>query len=324
MRTGSGTGATGLNWLLSDHLGSQALTISANGATEEGEVRYKAWGEDRSSTGATPTSFRYTGQRSEMGGLGLYIYGARFYDPVNSRFISADTIIPGAGEVQAWDRYAATSNNPANRIDPSGHMDCENDGYCPDAWLENDPPPNPLVELIDEFLWDNVPSAVGYNIGVSGQTGAVIEPGIVPIEATVLFNWRAGELSVITSSEAFLYAGTPSLLGGNGYFGYTEVYGASSNDYLRGPSAYGGVTASADAFSKFGVNAIGGRSVTPLNETPPQWFIDPESKHPIEYHQLDITFGGNLGSNAIDVGGVGGVAYTQIRWTYAIPGWPLR
>ncbi len=44
MRTGSGTGTTGLNWLLGDHLGSTTITADASG-NKVAELRYKAWGE---------------------------------------------------------------------------------------------------------------------------------------------------------------------------------------------------------------------------------------------------------------------------------------
>jgi RHS repeat-associated protein len=88
-------------------------SAAPNGLTDEGEVRYKAWGEDRLSTGTTPTSYRYTGQRSEMGSIGLYFYGARFYDPYLNRWIQPDSIVPEKIQgVQAWDRYAAMANNP--------------------------------------------------------------------------------------------------------------------------------------------------------------------------------------------------------------------
>jgi len=46
MRTGSGTGTTGLNWLLGDHLGSTSITADASG-NKVAELRYKAWGESR-------------------------------------------------------------------------------------------------------------------------------------------------------------------------------------------------------------------------------------------------------------------------------------
>ena len=38
------------------------------------------------------------------------------------RFASEDTIIPGAGNPMAWDRYSYSSNNPVNYTDPSGHF----------------------------------------------------------------------------------------------------------------------------------------------------------------------------------------------------------
>ncbi len=48
-------GSNNPKWLLSDHLGSQAITASYDGLTKEGELRYKAWGGTRYSYGTTPT-----------------------------------------------------------------------------------------------------------------------------------------------------------------------------------------------------------------------------------------------------------------------------
>jgi hypothetical protein len=49
-------------------------------------------------------------------------YGARYYLPTLRRFISADTVVPGAGNPQALNRFAYTVNNPLKYIDPTGHM----------------------------------------------------------------------------------------------------------------------------------------------------------------------------------------------------------
>jgi len=106
MRTGSST----INYLLGDHLGSQAITTDANGS-KISEVRYYPWGGDRYYAYTSSTTFRFTGQRTEFG-LGLYYYGARWYDSLTGRFISADSIVPGAGNPQAYDRYAYVMNNP--------------------------------------------------------------------------------------------------------------------------------------------------------------------------------------------------------------------
>jgi len=77
------------------------------------------------------TSFRYTGQRSEETGFGLYYYGARWYDSSLSRFVQEDTIIPQHQGVQAWDRYAYVNNNPLVYTDPSGHAACSDYGEFP-------------------------------------------------------------------------------------------------------------------------------------------------------------------------------------------------
>jgi RHS repeat-associated protein len=112
--------------LLGDHLGSTAYTLSA--ATEFGEVRYKAFGATRFTSGTTPTTFRYTGQREESA-LGLYYYGARWYDPALGRFIQADTIVPDPADARAYDRYAYVLNNPLRYTDPTGHQE-----ECPEQY----------------------------------------------------------------------------------------------------------------------------------------------------------------------------------------------
>ena len=51
----------------------------------------------------------------------LYDYVARAYDPALGRFISADTIVPGAGNPAAFNRYSYALNSPIKYGDPSGH-----------------------------------------------------------------------------------------------------------------------------------------------------------------------------------------------------------
>jgi len=110
-----------LNFVLGDHLGSTSLVTDANGVVIS-ETRYKAWGEERYSSGTKQTKYGYTGQYSYAADFGLMYYGARWYDSSLSRFAQADSIIPiGSQGVQAWDHYAYTNNNPVRYTDPSGH-----------------------------------------------------------------------------------------------------------------------------------------------------------------------------------------------------------
>jgi len=106
-----------LSYLLGDHLGSTSLTTNASGQIVS-ELRYKAWGETRYSSGTTPTDYTYTGQYSYASDFGLHFYNARWYDSSLGRFAQADIIVPGG--IQGWDRYAYTNNNPVRYTDPDG------------------------------------------------------------------------------------------------------------------------------------------------------------------------------------------------------------
>ncbi len=124
-----------LYWLLTDHLGGTAYTVS--GTTETGELRYRPFGATRFTSGTTPTSYRFTGQREEAA-LGLYFYNARWYDPVLGHFLSPDTIVPEAGNALDYHRYAYVRFNPLKYEDESGHCatlangeaNWENDAVC--------------------------------------------------------------------------------------------------------------------------------------------------------------------------------------------------
>ena len=116
-------------YLLTDHLGSTAITVDTNNG-KVAEIRYKPWGETRYVWGTTPTDYRFTGQREENG-IGLYFYQARFYDPSLGRFAQADSIVPGGG--QGMDRYAYVNNSPLRYSDPSGNKACsdfDHNGQC--------------------------------------------------------------------------------------------------------------------------------------------------------------------------------------------------
>jgi RHS repeat-associated protein len=119
----------GLFWLTGDHLGSTSVTANSSG-TKTAELRYKAWGETRYTSGTTLTTIRYTGQREESS-FGLYYYGARWYDSALGRWTQPDTVIPESSQgTQALDRLAYVNNNPTTYNDPGGHAICTDDGNC--------------------------------------------------------------------------------------------------------------------------------------------------------------------------------------------------
>jgi RHS repeat-associated protein len=115
---------TGLQYLLTDHLGSTVAVTNSSG-TLTSQQRYLPFGGTRAipNSPITSTDFTYTGQRLLDSGMGgIMDYKARFYSPALSKFIQPDTIIPDQTNPQSWNRLSYVSNNPIRYNDPTGHM----------------------------------------------------------------------------------------------------------------------------------------------------------------------------------------------------------
>jgi RHS repeat-associated protein len=128
VRTIQGTTNT-FNWILTDHLNSATVIVKENGVrslkpdTPPLEKSATSRAVYRRSTPTAPAPWKGTGQLSQMDAIGLYHYGARFYDPALGRWAQPDTLVPVEVQgVQAWDRYAYVNNNPLRFTDPSGHF----------------------------------------------------------------------------------------------------------------------------------------------------------------------------------------------------------
>ncbi len=127
-------GSNAPSYLLGDHLGSTSLTTNSSGG-KVAELRYYPYGGTGFSSGTTPTSYQFTGQRNDSS-IGLYFYNARYYDPALGRFLSADTIIPSPGNPQSLNRYSYVLNSPLKYIDPTGHREiiAEDENGKPILW----------------------------------------------------------------------------------------------------------------------------------------------------------------------------------------------
>ena len=62
------------------------------------------------------TIYKFNGKEQDCES-GLYNYGARYYDPKISRWLSVD---PLTDEMVSWSPYNYTFNNPVNYVDPDG------------------------------------------------------------------------------------------------------------------------------------------------------------------------------------------------------------
>jgi RHS repeat-associated protein len=119
--------------VLRTSLKRSSAVINQNGTLNGTRQYYFPFGGNRGGAFSTLTTKRFTGQYHESslpGGEGLSYYNARWYDAKLGRFLSADSLVPGPGNPQAFNRYAYVFNNPLLFIDPSGHLPCVGVKQC--------------------------------------------------------------------------------------------------------------------------------------------------------------------------------------------------
>jgi RHS repeat-associated protein len=114
---------TGVTYYHGDHLGSSAVITNETG-TEVRQVLYGPFGQAAAGSAEVP-EFGFTGQRY-VDSLGVYDYGARWYDPELGRFMQADPLVressnvPDTSNPQTVNPYSYVLNNPLTMVDPTG------------------------------------------------------------------------------------------------------------------------------------------------------------------------------------------------------------
>jgi len=100
-----------------DHLGNSSYISDASGEVSQ-HIEYFPFGEvfieEQNNTYNTPYLFNAKELDDKTG---LYYYGARYYDPVLSNWLSVD---PLASSMPEWSPYNYTFNNPLVYTDPDG------------------------------------------------------------------------------------------------------------------------------------------------------------------------------------------------------------
>lgn len=86
----------------------------------------------------------------------LYWYRSRWYDYELGHFIQPDSILPGAGNTKAYDRYAYAEWNPIRYSNPSGHRVCEGTVNCD---------PLPKSSLTKAYYQDQLKNQYDWNVG---------------------------------------------------------------------------------------------------------------------------------------------------------------
>lgn len=98
---------------------SSITAISDQNRTVVQRYSYSVFGQPRPTT-SFRNSYQYTAREYDKE-TGLYFYRARYYDPMEGRFISKDPVGFAGGDVNL---YGYVSNSPINWIDPFGLKKC--------------------------------------------------------------------------------------------------------------------------------------------------------------------------------------------------------
>ena len=169
---------------------------------------------------------------------GLLFYGGRYYDPKLGRWITPDTVVQAPNDPQTLNRYSYCSNNPVNRVDPTGH-----------SW------------------WSKIFKAVAsfFKAAVQIVAYAVLSPIISPIGAGLLIGAISGGLSGGGWSwEGALFGAATGALGGAafGTTGANGFLGAIGPKVGLGLMAIGGAysaaTGGVEGFANFAATVGGG------------------------------------------------------------------
>jgi RHS repeat-associated protein len=116
-----------MRYYLKDNLGSIVAIANEAGAVAE-RLAYEAFGKRRFPDGTADPNNTIFGITTDRGFTGhehldelqLIHMNGRVYDPLLGRFITPDPTIQSADNLQTYNRYSYTANNPLSNTDPSG------------------------------------------------------------------------------------------------------------------------------------------------------------------------------------------------------------
>ena len=111
----SGAGGATSERYYSHNWRGDVIGITDESGASLARYRYGAFGELIAGDGGIANNILFSGKRYDSD-IGLYYFGARYYDPSAGRFISSDPL----GFVDGPNEYIFVKNNPLSSIDPWG------------------------------------------------------------------------------------------------------------------------------------------------------------------------------------------------------------
>lgn len=243
---------TKVNYLHADNLGSVDAVTDASGAFL-GRNSFNAWGESRKQNWekGTPdiasnvTTRGFTGHEM-LDDLALIHMNGRVYDPVTSRFMSADIMLQAPSNTQSYNRYSYVFNNPLSFTDPSG--------YCglPDMWIGNSGPEmaesTRLSQMMDFFdvptysSWATGPINKGKSESVTVNTAGMTRSEIraafkqkfitANLKSGAIIGTDADGTLTATHGDGISDAYRVANIGLNAEAGHSRIYGSWDDVFI--------------------------------------------------------------------------------------------
>ena len=179
-----------------DHLGSSSFITNLEGEVVQ-HIEYIPFGEvfieERNNVWNTPYLFNAKEFDEETG---MYYYGARYYEPRLSLWISTDKL---QEEYPDFSSYTYTHNNPIKFVDPDGNIPLETIWDAANVSLG-------VSSLISNVKQGKIGAAVVDGLGVIVDAAATVVPYVPGGVSTGIKTYRAGKTVVkATKAEVKVY-----------------------------------------------------------------------------------------------------------------------
>jgi RHS repeat-associated protein len=191
-------GVTGqADWMVTDLLGSVRALVSAGGSVED-QINYDAYGNIVTETNPSAGGrLKYAGGQYD-GGLGLTLFGARWYNSAAGRWLSQDPLGLGPD----GNPYRYVGNGPTDGTDPSGLVLLDNRERLRTAYAE-------AMRLQNAYAQANGHAPPLTEAQIQAYSTQAAQGGVYDYEPNPLYNdfWaRAYQCEVQIFSDAVPFA----------------------------------------------------------------------------------------------------------------------
>ena len=227
-----GNPATEMRYFHHDHLGSVVAISSASGVALE-RLSFEAFGERRKLDGSpqnrvSPEIGNHTDRgftsHEHLDEMNLIHMNGRVYDPALGRFMTADPTLQAPANLQGYNRYSYTLNNPLGYVDPSG--------YSWKKWRKA------VIAIVVSVVTYGVATELMAAYTASASVGGASAFGVSTVTAANTLGFSISTVGTMTAGAAAGFAGG-IVSGGNLESGLYGAVGGGLGGALAGSGLLG-------------------------------------------------------------------------------------